>query len=498
MRMLIACAAVAVLGTADAFANDYALQRARSLYGQLRDRAQCEAALPEARTFWRSSDFQTLSPDAQAAFLNEVMLCAWDLRDSQAAIAASRAARDVGASWADYALMQIGLRFEDDALAVESFHQLAATSPPQLEELPVRFAFSVLRAARRLDASGAAELRIHDALAAAGYAPPEGVPDDSLRVSHARLLVQRGEVERARERLATVVEPREVLTMRVSRAFDPLRGDPDFERRLNVMAAAEANAARARAAADRNPRKLGLVHELAQALRVLGRREEALAELDRAILLAQAEGAAERFEDLEDNLNWLLNEKAYLLYDLGRAEDARAAFGLAIAAGESGQWSVSQVINFASMLEAEGRPADALQVLHTVGEASPYGDMWVAAVRACAAEQLGDEALRRESLALLREREADNVAARTRALLCVNDLDAAAAAYIRRLANPDEREPALLALQVYLEEPHTLPRKRLLAESLEQVRNRPDVRSAVEAVGRIEETPLRSTYWGDF
>jgi hypothetical protein len=497
MRTWIVAAALLIAG-ADAAANEYALERARTLYNQLRDRAQCEAALPEARAFWRSSDFRTLRAEVQTAFLNEVMICAWDLEDSQGAIAASRAARELGADWADYALMQIGLRFGDDALAVESFHALTSQSAARLKDLRSRFVFSLLQAARSIDSSGAAELRIHETLAAANYAPPEGYPDDSLRVSHARLLLARGEVERARARVATVLEPREVMTMRVSRTFDPLRGDPEFERRLDVLAAAQAHAERARLSAQRSPRSLSLVNEYAQALHVLGRLEEALAELDRVIPLAQADDADERFDDVADALNWLLNEKAYLLYDLGRADDARSAFGLSIAAGESGEWSVSQVINFASMLEAEGRPADALQVLHTVGRASPYGDMWVAAVRACAAEQLGDETLRRESLAFLRTHEADNVAARTRALLCVNDLDAAAEIYVRRLGNAEEREAALLALQIYRLEAETLPRKRVLAERQARVRERPEVRAAIDAVGRIEETPLISAYWGDF
>lgn len=498
MRMGIVWATALFLVATGAAANEYALERARSLYNQMLDRAQCEAALPEARALWASSDFRTLHPEVQSAFLNEVMICAWELQDTQAAIAASRSARELGAHWANYALMQIGLRFEDDALAVDSFHQLAAASPGQLKELPGHFAFSLLRAARRIDPDGDAELRIHEALAAANYAPPEGYPDDSLRVSHARLLLTRGETDRARTRLATVVEPREVLTMRVSRVFDVLRGDAEFERRLDLIAAAEAHAERARTAVAQNPRNLSLVHEYAQALHVLGRREQALAELDRVIPLAQAADAAARFVDIQDNLNWLLNEKAYLLYELGRPDDARAVFGLSIAVGESGQWSVSQVINFASMLEAEQRPADALQVLQTVGRASPYGDMWVAAVRACAAEQLGDAALQRQALDFLEAHEADNVAARTRALLCVNDLDAAAEIYVRRLGDPDARDAALLALQIYPEEATRLPRKRQLAERLALVRARQDVRSAVDAVGRIEELPLQSAYWGDF
>jgi hypothetical protein len=488
----------AALTIGAAYADEFALQRARALYGQLRDHNQCEAALPAARSFWASSDFGTLQNDVRARFLYEVMRCAWSLQDGPGAIAAGIEARRAGATWADFALLRLGVRFEDHALAVEAFHALSLSAPKTFRELESRYIWGALRAAARTDSSGAAELRIHELLVALGYAFPENLPDDSLRVEHARLLAGRGDWDRARARLAAVIDPREVMVLRVDRAFAPLRADAAFAARLDVAAAAEASLARARETAARDPRKLAGVLDLAQALRALGRDEEALAELDRAIAAAQAEDGASRFDDVRDYLNWLLNERGYVLYDLNRPEEARQAFGLSIAVGESGQWSVSQVINFATMLQSEGRAADALEVVQTVGDASPYGLMWVAAVRACAAEQLNNAALRAEALAYLREHEDDNVSARTRALLCVNDLDGAAALYVRRLGDPLHRESALLALQNY-RRPHrpALPRDDILHGRVDQVRLRPEVQAAVAAVGHIEDVPLQSVYWGD-
>lgn len=150
------------------------------------------------------------------------------------------------------------------------------------------------------------------------------------------------------------------------------------------------------------------------------------------------------------------------------------------------------------MLIGEGRARDALEVIQTVGEASPYGDMWIADVRACAAAQLGDATLQETSMAFLREHADDNIAAVTHASLCVNDLDGAAALYIRRLADPEQRSGALLALQRYRLPPgSSLPFNIVLLERLEQVRARPDVQAAIEAVGRIEDVPLQIVYWGD-
>ncbi len=497
MRVLIFLAAASLtLGAARA--NEYALTRAGALYEQLSDDSQCEAALPAAREFWRSRDFSTLPEMAQGLLLQRIMGCAWALEDAEGAIAASRAAQAAGADWPGYALLQIGVRFQTDGLALESFHALDASDPDLVSRLPARFVWGVLGAARRADPSGAASLRVHDVLAQRRYAAPEGGPDDALRVEHARLLASAGRIEQARTRLDTVLEPRHLMLVRIDRAFDGLRGEAGFERRLDLVAAAEANVARAEAAIAAAPRKLSRVLDAAQALRMLWRNDEALALLDRHLAAAQGADAARSYDDVADNLNWLLNERAYILYDLNRPDEARAAFGLSIAVGEHGGWSVSQVINFASMLEAEGRGADALEVLRTVGRASPYGDMWVAAVRVCAAEQQGDAALVGEAMRFLRAHVDDNVSAAARAYLCVNDLDAAAALYVRRRQDLEMRGDALLALQTHREAPSgALPRLAVLRQRLDQVRSRADVRAAVEAVGRIEESPLHSVYWGD-
>lgn len=483
---------------APAAANEYAVTRARTLAAQLIDDGQCEAALPSARTFWPSSEFATLSLELRQGFLAAVVECAAGLNDFPQAFAAAWAARDLGAPWGDYLLLLLALDGRDNALALQSFDAVSANTPHYLDRLEIRTVWSVLRAVREADPSGAAELRVHEALLARNYSPEPGMSDDGLRRDHARLLLERGQTSRARERIAPVTDPQTLLVVRIDKRFDALRADPDFEQRFDLRSALERHIARARERAAAHPRLLALQHDIVQSVRMLGRPEQALAELDRVLARAHSADGASQFDDYADQINWLLNERGYILYDLGRREEARTAFGQAIGVGEGGHWNVSQVINFASMLQAEGRAGEALEVLRTMGRASPYGDMWAAAVRACAAEQLNDTALRDEAMTFLREHESDNPAALTRGLLCVNDLDGAAAAYVRRLRNPAEREGALLALQIY--EP---PRVVLSEQEAEingrkaAVRDRPDVRAAAEEVGRIERVPLHSVYWGE-
>jgi tetratricopeptide (TPR) repeat protein len=496
-KVLFAIVLTASAMPAAAQENGYALTRARTLYDEMRDDGACEAVLPEARSFAASSDFATLSADVRSTFLWSVLHCATVLRDVRGALEAADAAKALGAPWADRLRLAIALDFHDDALAVSSFFDFATSAPDDFRHMSLSMALKALQAAHRQDPSDFISLRMHTLLADWNYAPPEG-SDEVIRVEHARLLLRSGAVAAARQRLGAVVDVRRILEIRVDRAFDALRNDASFEQRMNIAAAANASLDHARQLSAEQPGKLTLVIDVAQQLRALGRMDEALSTLNGAIAAAEAPNAAQRFDYLSEQLNWLLNEKAYVLYDLGRVQEAHDVFGSAIALGEGGQWNVSQIINFASMLNDEGRGADALEVVRTVGQASSYGDMWAAAVRACGAEQVHNVHVRDEALAFLRAHEADNRSALAQGLLCVNDLDGAAALYIRRLASPSERGDALIALQRYLRRDNpALPHRALMLDRLAAVRDRADVRAAVEAVGRIEDVPLYTTYWGD-
>lgn len=492
-KSFIACAALALLAQpAPAHAQE-GLARARILHQRLADRNACPVALPEAQTFRQGADYRALTTAQQIAFLGALGACAWRVGDADAVFEAAREAGALGASWAEAARIDAGARFNRPAEVLAAFADLEA-APDRVRNLAPRHVGAVLRAARTSDPTGAAALRVYDVLLRHEnvYAQQE-----FARVDHARLMLIAGDVAGARQRIGAVTDPRIVLSIRIDRTFDPLRADPAFERSLDLRVAQEAHVREAREIMARTPRQLTPVLMLAQALRALGRSREALTEIDRVLTRAEAPEGPTQFDDHDAQLNWLLNERAYALYDLNRADEARDTLRRAALSHEGAGINVSQAINYASMLVAEGRPQEALTALTLVGDASPYGNMWSASVRACAAEQLGDAAQRDEALAFLRAHEADNPAALARGLLCVNDLDGAAALYIRRLANPELREDALLALQIYRAYARTpLTFDALLDQRLAIVRNRPDVRAAAEAVGRIEEAPLYPVYWG--
>jgi hypothetical protein len=138
-----------------------------------------------------------------------------------------------------------------------------------------------------------------------------------------------------------------------------------------------------------------------------------------------------------------------------------------------------------------GEPRRALQLISRIREPAPSRQMWMAAIRVCAAEQLGDSKLRSEALSHLVAHEAESRAARLRGLLCAEEMSLAADLMKRRLADPFERDEALAALQLY-EEPlrPALPRYELVLARLRALRERHDVQIAVREVGRNERIPL--------
>jgi tetratricopeptide (TPR) repeat protein len=389
--------------------------------------------------------------------------------------------------------MYAALRLEEWPAAVDAFLELAEADPDWLAELELSDVMRVARAAR--ETSAKAQHKLFQTLDAHGYTSPDPLRrDDFLRIERARLLLSEGETTAAVDALRPVAYVRAILELRADKTFDPVRVRLASDA-WDVAAAAERELERARADVLAHPRRLMARVNVVDALRALGRSEEAIAAADAA--LAEYEEAPDDFSDVEESLNWLRNERAYALYDLGRFADGRGAMARAIGDGENGHANVSQVINSAILMSDEGLAARALaRITSMQTEASPYGDMWAASVFVCAHEQLGNQARVRERLDFMRAHESDNPSALARALLCVGGIEEAAALYVRRLQDPALRGAALKALQIYELGDVVLPGRAQLYARLGEVRDHPDVRAAVAAVGRIEALPLHRTYWG--
>jgi tetratricopeptide (TPR) repeat protein len=266
--------------------------------------------------------------------------------------------------------------------ALSAFDRLADQHPESAVSLPPFYVFALLQRATALDPSGERALSIHDTLIALNYAPDES--GDKIKLHHALLLIQHGNMERARSRLATVVDPYVLLAIRIDKRFDPLRSESAFEERLDLNAAAAAAVLRAQTKVTDEPRSLENIWRLARALGVAGRRNDAVNQLYATLKEIKTVSDLRRFDDGPRYIPFLFGELAYTLSALGRWQESRAIYTQSVAADRSmsgDRKGVNQVINFASALVDRGEPQPALALYATVGSASPYGKMWVAAGR---------------------------------------------------------------------------------------------------------------------
>jgi tetratricopeptide (TPR) repeat protein len=432
------------------------------------------------------------SPETQFNFLWHLANCAYELDRLAAAFkyADRAAAIDPESEWPQVLRMYYGYRHGNPEASLDALHVLSRIAPERVREADEGLVNALLREASKLDPKGGRELAAFAWLDNAKYAVPPPNFDDFMRMRRGRLLLGRGRVEEARRVLRGVASIDAIVEMRVDRRFDPLRGEPAFESQLEVRAAAAKDVERTRAAMRANPRSMEAVFRHTTVLGQVARDAEALAIVDEALARIDAEPAA--FDDVEDYRNWMFQRRGTLLSSLGRTEEARAAMQTAAGLKEHGEVNVSNAINLAGHLVAEGRAAEALALVPRVGEASPYGKAWIETVRTCAGVQLKDEELVAAALDNLKAREADNPAALTRALLCTNDLDGAAASMIRRLVDEEMRAQALLDLQDTLDSgrKEDFPFGKTLQARFVALRDRKDVRAAVAKVGRIEKLPL--------
>jgi hypothetical protein len=156
-----------------------------------------------------------------------------------------------------------------------------------------------------------------------------------------------------------------------------------------------------------------------------------------------------------------------------------------VQAKESGEPNVSQLINLAEAQIWFGKPADALKTLQPFEKSmpvSPYGELEMRMARGCAQSLAGNKAAAEADRAYIAAREKEHPEALTDLLMCLGDVDGAAAAFIRRLDDPARRLDALVQLSDYDPLPPAVPVNPLFAH-LDSIRQRPDVKAAIARAG---------------
>lgn len=321
--------------------------------------------------------------------------------------------------------------------------------------------------------------RLIEALADNSYAPEEAYgPVDGFRLEYAALLAAAGETEKARAVVATLETPSTLAEA----SLDPrLRGF--FTGEPDVRAAAERSLARHREAFARHPDRIQPLLLVSADLRQLGRPADALRLLQS---VAPRIDDPDAFADIDDKRVWWWNELASIHAELGHYDDAVAALRKAAAMDEDGRPNVSQVINLANLQTRYGHGEEALKTLAVFDdpgrEMSPYGRVALHYQRGCAKAVAGRPGDAAEDLAFVRAHEKDAEGTLAHLLLCLGDMDGAAASYIAQLDDPDRRSAILLRLSDYDDPPVRVPlgaaETRLLA-----LKQRADVKAAIARAG---------------
>lgn len=369
----------------------------------------------------------------------------------------------------------------DSKAAGDALLLIAATDPKGLNTVPMEMVNAVVRAAQGDESRG---FELDYALVTAGWAPPEATVA-SLDWARLRLitgLVTRDRSDEARPILAGILNPVVLVRLGIDRRFAALW--PDIEKRLGPGAdtadAAFVDAAKARF--DKQPASLIARMGYAEALNIASREPEATKLLD-------VVKTPEELAKLTDTEIWLVNLHAQLLGDAGDVDGALARLAALNATPPNGRPDmiatiVSEVL-LAQRLGAFEKTlalADAAQAkLPPKGETA---QLYLAQARACALADLGRKDAALAAAAPLLSAPAANGDAYLAAMICLGRNDDAAAAIVRRLADPAERTGMLFDLQPFLiNDRPGVPDAKGRA-GLRALKARPDVRAAFLKAGR--------------
>jgi hypothetical protein len=314
---------------------------------------------------------------------------------------------------------------------------------------------------------------------------------DRLWMDLAALLIDDGQKEKAAEVSKRISDANTLVLMLLDKRFDYIVAqDPQ---RFDPEKAADANLTMWREMMRSDPKSLRKLNVVAALLIELGRDQEALDLSNDALLRVKKDAAA--FVDTSSETNWLLNNRSNALFGLGHTDESIGYMSEAARQPESGAMqNVSQAINLADLYNELGRPKDALVAVSGLNletpAASPYGRMALMEARGCAYAQLQDKENLDLSLTYLRAHVLDGKTPYLNTLICASDLNAAASELIDLVADPATRTEALAMVQPRVIHGEGTAIDRQIAERWTNLRNRADVRAAVEKVGHILGKPL--------
>lgn len=403
-------------------------------------------------------------------------------RASEAIAHLQRAIREAPQVDDVYRLSIIAHRQQRHALALDAYLDYIGRWPEAADENDVPHVWSLYRA---LADRPAQQRRLLQAMFDARFDDPTA-DSSELWFQLARLHLEAGDVDGARAAARRITAADPIVRMRIDRRFDAIvdRTTHTFDASLRARQAVDA--LRTKAAA--RPRDLAVWVHLTYAMLTAGDEAGAIATATRLIdASGDTSSAGEKSKAYEslDHRVWLLNNRAIALYRLGRSDEAVADLERAIAFDPGQGPNVDQTLNLGTLRCYMGRPREAAEGVAAVKGMSTYGELVQAMVLLCAAVQRDDRTQAASTLAFFRRHRDEQPEMLLHALIWTGQLAEAERIYRRMLDDPALRADALMFAQTFLASPPR-PGRRAYDRHRDALFARPGVQSAIDAVGRVE------------
>lgn len=451
-------------------------------------------ALAEARSILARPDFATMDAALQFRCYLMAGILERELGSPEVAMQHLTTAGEAepqfrdGTYWQAYT--QVSADVEDYTGAANAMAEIAVEYPDLLDTWNERFITRILREAGK-SADRSVKKHVLQALLNSGYRPKSGYLSlENYWLDLVDIHLEDGEDSEAAAVAATLTQPTSIAAL-------------GFDGRLAVFAPSDLEAA-FREAVDKRvedgrallatyPRDARAVALLANTLADVDSLPEALALLDEAIARVDAAIGRPAFDDEEKYLEWIHNARTRILMRLGRWDEAiESQIRSRDISHSYDPGAVSQSINLGDLYYLLGEPAKALEAVGDMDleKANEFGVSAAKEVEACAFHQQGETAKAAEALNLLVEHVADNFLSAKLGLLCIGDSDRLARLIVARLQDPATRRDMLRDLQIYSPLPTNTEMGRQMDALYDEVRNRPEVREAVAATGKILSWPI--------
>lgn len=453
-------------------------------------------AIKSLRTLVNNAQFGSLPSDTQVLCYRLLAIALLNSNAPEEAYDALERARRVAGDATDYEYWRLRLavapRLRKHQDAVEALTVLASRFPDRIQEIDRSIVLSIVFFSNEIQDGKASKRKLLEALQSAPYSPQEsGYSTESLSFELFEIYASKGETEKAATIAAALIEPDSLIRLRIDKRYNAYRQVTDEQ----IAAAYEAQLERHRDFANRNPTLLAGPDLIALDLNELDRSEEALRVIDEALYKHDhAPVNRKSYEDLGTRLNWALDTKSRILWQLGRHADAEQVLKMArdvsIAYGRD---MVSQKINLGALYTALSRPNEALKEVGNirVSQANLYGQMSAEGVRVCAYAQTRDTDKMNASLGLMLQNAKAAYKPLQTALLCAEDRDTLAKVIIDQLEDPDTRTYALMSVQTYLPQKNSTPVQMSRGAVWEKTLTRADVQAAILKHGEIISLPVR-------